>query len=97
MNRAEQNELRNITLALADKLDAHRDAFRARLANKPWASTKAGDKGERFTPLRNFAPVNPLDEWVNITKEPMIAVARLHARDCIEVIELNGSYYARTK
>jgi hypothetical protein len=69
---------------LAD-LHAHRQAFKRRLAS------------QTFTRARDFAPINPLDEWLEVghRKGSAIDVPYLVEIGRITTISLNGRIYAR--
>jgi len=69
---------------LAD-LRAHREAFRRQIA------------GRAFTRARDFAGINPLDEWLDVSdrKGSALDIPMLAEAGRIEVLTLNGRYYAR--
>jgi hypothetical protein len=69
---------------LAD-LRAHRAAFERRI------------EGRAFRRARDFEPINPLDEWLEVGNRPGSAldVPVLADAGRIEVITLNGTHYAR--
>lgn len=81
------------TRAIYEEILGRQQAFKERVEEMD--PVKTNPKQQGGTPLRDFTPVNPLDEWTDVTTWPGITVRALEKQGLIATIKLEGRFYSR--